>query len=145
MSGQPGRSGGHNSMGRELAGGGLYAEQMPGDPWPWERDDEGRKWTVGEMLDVVVERTTRWGLLRTGDQREYVRHMADHHFLRWKALRAIDAGIMEVAGVNAIELLQKSDRQIIAAYRSLRDSSASRDPRAEAKAIRDLFSGADAE
>ena len=141
MVGTPGS--GNRPVGRAMAGDGLYAEQMPGDPWPWERADDDRKWTLAEMHETIVERTVRWGLLKREDQREYVRHMADHHYLRWRALLAVEAGVAETAGVNAVELLQKCDRQIIAAYSRLRDSGGTPDPKAEAKAIRDLFSGAD--
>ena len=123
MAGKPGRSGGGNrSLSRP-----NKAEPVNGlclEPWPWEVDQRRpgpkRKWTRAQIVEVLTDRLTSWGMARHESDAELIGQLGDAMLIRTMCRRALSAGKSKLEdGSNALSGLRQANIDIRALYRGL--------------------------
>ena len=112
MAGKAGRSGGSNRAHTPPAAAPLQVTS-----WPWER--ARKPWAQSSIFKHLAERLEVWGVTRAEACGDAVRVLADAHFMRMEAVRALRRGEEKVHGVSCVNLIGKSNASIVSGLRSL--------------------------
>ena len=111
MSGKPGRSGGANRAHTPAAAPLQVAS------WPWER--ARKPWAQSTIFKHLAETLESWGVTRDQACGDLVRQMADAHWMRMEAVRALRRGEHKVHGAAALNVISKSNAAIVSGLRQL--------------------------
>ena len=113
MAGRPGRSGGHNRAHTP----GARRDPLQVTSWPWER--ARKPWAQSSIFRHLAAELERWGVTHEQAAGDLVRQMADAHWMRMEAVRAVRRGEDKVHGANALGVIQKSNAAIVSGLRAL--------------------------
>ena len=111
MAGRPGRSGGHNRAHSPAK------TPLKVSSWPWER--ARKPWAQSSIFRHLAETLEAWGVTREQSSGDLVRQMADAHWVRMEAVRAIRRGEDKVHGATALNIISKSNASITSGLRAL--------------------------
>ena len=107
-------SGGHNNVGS--AGLGLSPAVLV-ERWPWE--DSGKDWTQKAIFEHIAEVFEHWGITKDQAAGDVTQSIADAHWLRMMAVRAVSRGEDKVGKTDAVALIPRMDARILGGYRIL--------------------------
>ena len=87
--------------------------------FPWEsRTANVEKWTQQRIFKYLAKTYEKWGVTRDKSASDLVSHIADHHWMRMLAMKAIENNEM-MLGKNPFNVVNSSDAAIRSAYRGL--------------------------
>ena len=109
-------SGGHNNKGS--AGLGL-TPAVEVERWPWE--DDGKEWTQKAIFECLAETFVNWGITKDQAAGDVTASIADAHWLRSMAVRAIgySGESAKIGKTDAVVLIPRMDARILGGYRIL--------------------------
>lgn len=119
MPGTAGRSGAHNRLKHQ---GEALTASVRVEPWPWEDaddPDEGGVWAREGIFDYLARTLESWGVTRDKSAGDIVRHLADNHWLRMKAIAAEKNDKPTIGNQCVYGVIQRTSSAILTAYREL--------------------------
>ena len=110
-------SGGHNRVGS--AGLGLESS-VEVERWPWE-DDWAHDWTQQAIFAHIAEQFEAWGVTKDKAAGDATQSIADAHWLRMKAVKAIEfnGDDAKIGKQDAVAIIPRMNARILGGYRLL--------------------------